>query len=469
MRLRSSIAYVSWPAIMTGQSAMLSALMYQYEKSQWWTPEQLFEAQFGQLSVLADHTMRTVPYHAERLMEAGFKPGQPMTPEIWRRLPVLTRDDVRDHEDQLKASGYPPSFGPTSEAKSGGSTGIPVRVLKTAVDGLMWQAAHLREMKWYAIDMGLELANSMGMSAEKHNYYLNLSGSIQEEGGLVTASWGPPIELLCTTGPMGIFQPHHPLERQAAFLLKRRPAYLRIMPSALRLLLGYFREQGLTLDSIRSVWTRSEVVDESLRELCGEIFGCRIFSNYSCNETGYIALQCPKGTNFHVVSESVLVEVVDDQGNACSPGEIGRVLVTPLHNFAMPLLRYQVGDEAEVGTPCSCGRGLKSLKRIVGRMEDYVRLRSGERRRLDLEHYKISQIRAVKEFQLVQNRVDHIELRLVVFGKLSATDHEILAGVMRRSFEGHLAWSVVMVDSLPRTRAGKLRQFRSEVQTADKT
>ena len=88
---------------------------------------------------------------------------------------------------------------------------------------------------------------------------------------------------------------------------------------------------------------------------------------YTCQEAGYLALQCPDYPHFHVQSENVLLEVVDDVGQPCGPGEVGRVLITSLNNFATPLIRYELGDYAEVGAPCPCGRGLPVLKRIMGR------------------------------------------------------------------------------------------------------
>ena len=163
MRIRSSMKGVSFPSIVSGPAAMLLSLMHQYEKSEWWTPDQLLEAQYGQLSLLADHALRTVPFHAERLLRAGFRSGEAMTPEIWKHLPVLTREEVRDHEGALKSSSCPSSFGAVSEVTSGGSTGVPVRVLKTALDALLWQAAHLREFLWHGIDFGREIANLRGM------------------------------------------------------------------------------------------------------------------------------------------------------------------------------------------------------------------------------------------------------------------------------------------------------------------
>jgi phenylacetate-CoA ligase len=462
MKLKSSLPGVAWPAVPTAQAAVLMALLRQYEESQWWSPEKLLSSQLEQLTILANHAARTVPFHAERLALAGFLPRRPMTPEIWRRLPVLTREDVRDGEKRLKASVYPPDFGGTSTASSGGSTGVPVRVLKTNVDGMMWQVAHLREFQWNDIDPGLEIANLRGATAFM-NAIRKHPDALVHGRGVISPDWGPPATLLWETGKMGMLEPFDPIPDQAEFLISRRPSYLIMRPAGLRLLLCHFREQGLKLDSLKSVWTMSESVDESLRELCREIFGCPILSNYSTNETGYIGLQCPAGTNYHVVSESAFVEVVDAEGKACRPGEIGRVLVTPLHNFAMPLLRYQVGDEAEVGPPCACGRGLPTLTRIVGRLEDYVTLSSGVKRRVDIEHYKISEIRAVREFQLVQTSIERVELRLVTSRKLDHAEIERVGGVMRKSFDGYLEWGVVFVDSLPRTAAGKLRQFRSEV------
>jgi phenylacetate-CoA ligase len=451
---------VSFPSIVSGPAAMLLSLMHQYEKSEWWTPDQLLEAQYGQLSLLADHALRTVPFHAERLLRAGFRSGEAMTPEIWKHLPVLTREEVRDHEGALKSSSCPSSFGAVSEVTSGGSTGVPVRVLKTALDALLWQAAHLREFLWHGIDFGREIANLRGMGVEeiKKN-----PGTFLDEPGVIAPEWGAPASLFWNTGRMGIVQPNDPLEVQAAYLMRRRPSYLIMRPSGLRLLLSHFREQGLSLDSLLSVWTMSEAVDEGLRGLCREVFGCPILNNYSCNETGYMAIQCPSGTNFHVVSESQLVEVIDPSGRLCGPGEIGRVVVTPLHNFAMPLLRYEVGDEAEVGEPCTCGRGLPSLKRIVGRLGDYVSLPSGDRKRVDVEHYRISAIRAVREFQLVQTTSDRVELRLVVARPLDGEELGKIDAVLKKSFEGLLEWSIVIVGALPRTPSGKLLQFRSEL------
>jgi phenylacetate-CoA ligase len=103
------------------------------------------------------------------------------------------------------------------------------------------------------------------------------------------------------------------------------------------------------------------------RNACREAWGVPLAHIYRAEEVGPLALQCPEHEHFHVQSEQALVEVLDAQGMACAPGETGRVVATPLNNFAMPLIRYEVGETAEVGAPCACGRGLPVLTRIMDR------------------------------------------------------------------------------------------------------
>src|SRR3546814_13116510 len=96
------------------------------------------------------------------------------------------------------------------------------------------------------------------------------------------------------------------------------------------------------------------------------------WSSDVCSSDLYLALQCPEHEHYHVQSEAVLLEVLDEEDRPCRPGEVGRVVVTPLTNFAMPMIRYAVGGLAAVGAPCPCGRGLPVLTRILGRARDKI-------------------------------------------------------------------------------------------------
>lgn len=180
--------------------------------------------------------------------------------------------------------------------------------------------------------------------------------------------WGISPSTLYETGPLTIFYHTTPLPRQVELLESRDPRYLLTYPSNARALCKYSGHRPVRLPGLRAVHTYGEPLTKGVREACREAWGVPVQDVYSCEELGMIALQCPEHEHLHVQSEAVLVEVLDEEGSPCTPGQIGRVVLTALHSFAMPLLRYAIGDHAEVGAPCPCGRGLPVLsKRIVGR------------------------------------------------------------------------------------------------------
>jgi phenylacetate-CoA ligase len=113
-------------------------------------------------------------------------------------------------------------------------------------------------------------------------------------------------------------------------------------------LAGHAIERGINLPGLKQLRTFGEVLSDETRELCQRAWQVGIADLYSSEEAGSIAVQCEHGA-YHLQSENLLVEIIDDHGAACLPGEIGRVLITTLHNFAMPLIRYEIGDYAECG------------------------------------------------------------------------------------------------------------------------
>jgi phenylacetate-CoA ligase len=460
MDFLSAIKGVVWPAVMTGTAARLLALQQQFDASQWWPADELRAHQFRQLQVLVEHAVRTVPFHAERLRAAGIDPSAPLTEASWARLPILTRRDVQEAGDRLHATELPAEHGETNIMTTGGSTGIPVRVRKSTLDGILWMAACIRDEIWHREDMSGTLARVRPMppAMDEKNRRIVLSPE-----GLVVQTWGEPQSLLWRTGPMAIIDVTKPIPQQAEYLRRLNPDYLLTDPSNLRLLLGHCRDEAITLPALRSVWTVSEVVDPALRALCQRVFGVRTVENYSSMEVGYIALQCPDHTHLHVQSELVLVEVLDANGHACAPGETGRVVVTPLHNFAMPLLRYELGDEAEAGEPCQCGRGLPVLTRVVGRTIDHVTLPSGLKRPAVINHTKLSEFTAIREFQIVQRAVDLIEARFVVSRPLTDAEKLELIAVLQAEFHEGFRVELSFPDSIARTAAGKMRPFISDL------
>ena len=458
--LRATTPGVTWPALPTGLAAELLALQHQFDRTQWWTAEALRERQFHQLAPLLEQTA-TIPFHKVRLRKAGWRPGHAVTPELWRRLPPLTRADLQREGVALHAPHVPEAHGATTEIATGGSTGQPVRVRKTALEALLWNAMQVREELWHREDHGGHLARIRSIPV-----FLSPAqvAQLRSPDGFALPDWGPPCSLLWQTGGMTLIETTRSVADQVAFLRRLDPEYILTPPSNLRLIVAHCRIHGIRLPRLRAVWTLSEVVEDGLRDDCRAVLGARIVHNYSTAEAGYLALQCPEHElHSHVCAETVLLEVVDTQGHACAPGEVGRVLLTPLHNFAMPLLRYEVGDEAEVGPPCPCGRGLPVLRAVVGRTLDRLLLPDGTERRAELRHYRLARDPRVVEYQVVQRSLERVEILLVLTSPLDVSDEAALRELAREELGDGFRIDLTAVDSIPRTAAGKLRPFMSDL------
>lgn len=442
---RSAIPGVSWPAIPGQEAAALLALEFQLERTQWLPPERLLELQFSQLEGLMRHAYDTVPYYRER-WRGLYDAGAPLTPERFARIPFLTRRDLQAHFDALKSTAIPAAHGPVAESRTSGSTGSPVRVLKTALNELWWRAFTLRDHYWHRRDLGGKLAAIRQAVVDGES-----------------PGWGPATDGVAITGPCATLHIRADVDSQLAWLDRQRPQYLLSYPSNLAELARRSIARGATLPGLLEVRTIGEVLTGEIRDLCRQAWGVRVTDVYSSDEAGYCALQCPESGRYHVQSEGVLLEVLDDHNRSCAPGTVGRIVVTSLHNFATPLVRYDIGDFAEAGGPCPCGRGLPVLKRILGRVRNMLRLRSGASFWPMLGTRDLSDIAPIVQQQVVQKSYDSIEIRLVVSRRLTAGEEDKLRALIKDRFPPEFNLALVYCDHIPRGAGGKFEEFLSEV------
>jgi phenylacetate-CoA ligase len=183
---------------------------------------------------------------------------------------------------------------------------------------------------------------------------------------------------------------------------------------------------------------------------------------YSSEEVGYIAFQCERG-RYHVQAENIMLEIIDEAGNPRPPGHVGRVVITVLHNFAMPLIRYEIGDYAAFGEACPCGRGLPVLERIVGRRRNMLRLPDGTEHWPSFPEDRWVGIAPIRQLQVVQTAIDRVVLRTVVDRPLTSIEIDQL----RRVFADVLCFPhdvvVEQVDHIPRLPNAKFEDFISEL------
>lgn len=452
-RSRSNVAGVEWPAVFDASAANLLALQWQFERSETSPAETVLAAQFRQLRALLTHCASQVPFWRDRFASAGLPASGPPDWEAWRRLPVLTRAEAQAAGATLHSASPLPQHGKVARAATSGSTGVPLTCLKTELAQFFWYGSVLREMLWH----GWDPASRLAVIRE------DLRQVAPAPDGIALAEWGPPVSRVFPTGPVCMLDMQAPVAVQAEWLSRRNPDILLSWPSNLAALARHCRDAGIRPPRLRVVRTLAETVSPALRALCREAWGATLVDAYSAEEVGYIALQCPTGTHYHVQSEGVLVEVLDDAGAPSQPGTIGRVVVTPLHNFAMPLLRYEIGDHAEVGAPCACGRTLPTLARIVGRTRDRLVLPNGERRFASNPSEAFAEVPEILRYQIAQVATDLLEVRLVARAKLDPATEAMLTEALAEALDHRFALRFVYRDAFPRAVGEKFRDVVCEI------
>ena len=450
---RTSADGIEWPALPADLAARLLALQQQFAQSERWSSERLAHQQFRQLSRLAAHAYDSVPFHRARLEAAGYRRGQDVTPTLWAKLPVLDRREVQQQGAALACREIPPGHGAILSSTTSGSTGTPLRTRSTELAQLFWYATTLRQQFWHGRDLQLKFA-SIRRDHDDRAF---------PPAGRPYPDWMMPEGAVYPTGPAAVLDNRSTPEEQAMWLLREQPDYLLTFPSVAGELARYFRDRGLRLERLKAISTLGEVVSPRVRAACREAFGIEIADMYSAVETGYLALQCPAG-NYHAQSETVLLEVLDEAGEPCPPGAFGTVVVTPLQNFAMPLLRYAIGDFAEVGGSCACGRRLPVLTQILGRSRDTVMLPSGTRRYAWFGMRRFADIPEIRQFQVIQRSLSQLEVKLVTREPLNAEIEEKLREHLRKSLGAHFAVLLTYHETIPRSASGKYFDFLSEVQ-----
>ncbi len=445
-KYQSALPEVVWPALPAGEGAASLGVLLQLESSQWLSPDRLLDHQMRQLEVLLRHAFATVPYYRQAWSER-YDPNAPLTQERFSKLPQLTRRELQENFDALKSGRIPPSHGSVAEARSSGSTGSPVRVLKTQVTQAMWNAFSLRDHLWHRRDLSGKLA------AIRH--------------GVPTgefAGWGVATHGVIATGPSVVLGVKEDIDAQLRWLQEQRAAYLLTYPSNLAELVRRSQELGIRFPELREARTIGEVLAVEVRELCRTAWGVPVADIYSAEEIGYIALQCPQQEHYHAQSECVFLEILDDRGRGCAPGEIGRVVVTTLHNFATPLVRYDLGDFAVAGVPCACGRGLPVIRRIVGRTRNMLLGADGKRYWPSLGSHGFPEIApTIVQHQFVQKSLDLIEARLVTRVPLTSEQETNLRRHVQSALPAGFRLNFVYCDRIARSAGGKYEDFVSEV------
>ncbi|TFH48503.1 MAG: hypothetical protein E4H01_06210 [Lysobacterales bacterium] len=305
---------------------------------------------YTQLENLLTHAKRYSPFWSERLKSWAGQ-GFPVK-ELLSLLPELSRRELQSRFDELSANFPHRKRMHTSTLVTSGSTGTPVSIEHLVeIHNPLQCAAMLLTSRWHKIEPNKPTGTLRPKVEDNDRVPLGYP-----------FRWYGPVAMgfSCQTADRDYGEIYD-------YCAKRNPSYLLAGPTLLRNLARFAIRNGRNDLRPEVALSYGSVVTNEIREIVRDGLSTKIVNRYSSEETGIIAIQCPTNDHLHVLSPLVFVEIVDDSGAECPIGQPGRVLVTNMHSYGMPLIRYDIGDIAEWGEPCDCGIALPVIKELWGR------------------------------------------------------------------------------------------------------
>jgi phenylacetate-CoA ligase len=367
------------------------------ERTQWLSRAEIEALQLQRLAALLRTAAAHSPWHAERIVAAGIDPHADLTWQAFRRLPTMTRADARENRDRIAWLGVP---GGASLYNTGGSSGQPLSFYFGRSRQASDASGRIRSRRWWGVDVGAR------------EVYL----------------WGAPVELSKTDRTKQLRDRAFNQLLLNAFEMSpaRMDTYLdqieRFQPeciygyaSSIALLASHAagRTRRPRLRRLRAVCTTGEPLYPHQRELIGSVFAAPVANEFGSRDIGFTAHESPAGQML-LLSEHLVVESLDAQGQPVAAGKVGEAVITALCSAAQPFIRYRTGDMVRLGDDgCREGRGLHVIGEVIGRSTDFVVRADGTVMHALAVIYVLRAVNGVGEFKIIQHDLDRIEVLVV--------------------------------------------------------
>lgn len=383
-------------------------------RAQWWEASRLAIYQRDQLRLLLNQAHHAVPYYRDAFARAGLDPAHVDSVADLQRLPTLTKDALRRHASDLRARNAD-RFRPVP-VSSTGSTGAPVTVCVDRDTNALEFNFYWRHWGWFGYRLGDPFAQLS---------WAEFAGAPPDTLVRRQAGTGRLLLNALSISRVGA-------ARFAEAMRAHGTRFLKGHPSALLHFALFVRHDRLTVPPLAAVFTTGEVLEPGMRTVIGEVFNTPVADAYGTMERVVAACECPSG-RMHVNADYGLWESVDAHDDPVTGRRVARVVGTSLHNFSMPLIRYELGDLVEVApnpSPCPCGRTLPTIGRLQGRSVDAIITPEG--RAVTVAAIVFNVAPSVAQGQLVQDALDRLRVRILPTPAFQADEQRRLLDEVRR-------------------------------------
>lgn len=415
-----------------------------------WDKEKLRRYQEKRLRAVVKYAYDFVPFYHEKFRAAGVLPSDIRTLENLSKLPVIWKDVIKD-ESSTRVVSREFRVNRLKEVRTSGSTGKPFQVFINGVEDDWRKSIYMRAN----ISCGQRARDRWVVVTTPHHF--SDTTGLQRVLGVFAQT--------CVNLYSGVSE-------QIRLVKEARPDVLDGYSGWLVSLAKEVKRRGVESIRPRIMFGSAEFMDEASVKLVEDVFGAPFYDQFGCSEVDRTAWVCPAKVGYHMDVDSVITQFVDDEGEEVACGESGDVLYTSLFNYAMPLIRYGVGDVgAASDEECSCGRVLPLMKVVEGRSDSLLVLPDGgflspvtflaAMNAFDLYDQ-------IEEFRLVQKKVDLF--KIFIRKKDSSVDEDVLGSRLAAHVAKSLGTDVSgvnvdveFVDEIPVGSGGKHRSVVSEV------
>lgn len=410
------------------------------EKTQWMKKEELQRLQMRKLRILLNHAYDNVPYYHDLLKKRSLRPTDFRSLEDLRKLPVLQRSQLRLKTDELTAKNVGKSE--LIPCKTSGTTATPVKFYRSRTEIPWGLAAQARGYDWAGFRTGSKLV------------YIRLFAP-NDELARMKATLIRSLQRSKLLGGYDLSE-----KSLASFCTKNRnfkPDYILGAPCTTNILAAYLLENRQYKMRPKAVFTYAETLLPHYRKTIEGAFQCKVYDVYSSTEIPHISSQCGHSEGHHVTDENVILEIQKDDETTV-PGEEGKVLLTNLNNFAMPFIRYDIGDSGKkLADDCPCGRELSMFSPIGRNYEYFVHSDGTFTFFRDLQ--TVFEDLPIEDYQIVQEDHDEITMRIVKRAGYTHAHTEFILKHAAPWISRIVKLGVDVVDSVPVTGLGKVQHF----------
>jgi phenylacetate-CoA ligase len=423
--------------------------LQQMMRRAYWPLDKLLEYQNKRLRRIAEYAYDFVPFYRKKFREIGVRPSEVRTVGDLERLPIIRKDELRRNLGSVISKEFVAQD--LRLLSTSGSTGKPLKVFVNKDEDNFRKAKHLRA---------------------------NIScGQRPLDRWVTITSPSHFSETTATQQKLGVFSPRFvsvfdDTRKQASTIGEMRPDVLDGYSSALYLLAREVEKANLKTIQPRMIFGGAELADPASRRYVEEVFDAPFYDQYATIEFERMAWQCSVKRGYHIDADAMIMQFVDENGEEVSEGETGEIVCTSLFNYAMPFIRYAIGD---VGSPsneeCQCGRGLPLMEVIQGRKDSLLFLPNGRTlspRTFTIAINKFRLSEYIEQFSVTQKKSDYFEIQIKIqYGNVNKTSVEKeLPEHLRKTFHlgmEEITFDVKFVEEIPLDKSGKLMIVKSEL------